>query len=157
MEPIRMLVTESAFSALRAGTFCAKHTNRLIWTLGRTMKLQTFVTAVCLITMAGCGKAAKSMPQSTIELKLAPAVERFRNDTGRYPSPDEQLSVLLRAPDGMLELWRGPYISDPQLLLDPWGTPYRFFPHSASSFTITCLGPDRMSSADDISVTTNEN
>jgi general secretion pathway protein G len=47
-------------------------------------------------------------------------LELFRIDTGRYPTAEEGLTVLL-ADTGSTDGWRGPYVRSKQQLVDPWG------------------------------------
>ena len=83
---------------------------------------------------------------------LALAVERFRIDTGRLPTPAEGLTVLLTRPPGLAE-WKGPYVK--QLRADPCGRPYLYRVGAArsgeSEFRVLSVGPDgREGSADDL-------
>ena len=59
-------------------------------------------------------------------LQLVYAVEGFHQDTKRYPRPGEGLSALLRAPQDLTESWKGPYLHNPQLPLDPWDNAYQY-------------------------------
>ena len=76
---------------------------------------------------------------------LRGAVENLRLDIGRYPSAEEGLSLLSRAPaDAALAArWRGPYLDD-ALPADPWGNAYRFELPGADShpFALYSLGAD---------------
>lgn len=58
---------------------------------------------------------------------LRGAVESLRLDIGRYPTVEEGLALLSKAPaDPVLAArWRGPYL-DEALPLDPWGHPYQY-------------------------------
>lgn len=53
---------------------------------------------------------------------IATAVNTFALDTGRKPDGGS-LDFLLRAPTGV-EGWKGPYISNADMLKDPWGRTY---------------------------------
>ena len=53
------------------------------------------------------------------------ALELFRMDVGRYPTDDEGLQVLLSAPADATN-WNGPYLHQPKISNDPWGTPYQY-------------------------------
>jgi general secretion pathway protein G len=75
--------------------------------------------------------------------ELESALERFYIHMDRYPTADEGLKVLVDAPAGADQKWRGPYIK--QLRNDPWGNPYQYvFPgtHHATSFDIWSRGSD---------------
>lgn len=58
---------------------------------------------------------------------LRGAVETFRLDVGRYPTAQEGLAVLTKAPGeaAAAARWRGPYL-DNELPLDPWKNPYQY-------------------------------
>ena len=75
--------------------------------------------------------------------ELESALERFNLHMDRYPSTEEGLQVLLTAPTGDEQKWRGPYIK--KLPLDPWSNPFQYsYPgtHNASSFDVWSKGPD---------------
>ncbi len=55
-------------------------------------------------------------------MTLRIAVERFRDDCGRYPTTEEGLAALLLDPG--IEGWNGPYILG--LKPDPWGRSFRY-------------------------------
>ncbi len=55
---------------------------------------------------------------------LAKALEQYRIDTGRYPSPEQGLAALVRAPEGETR-WAGPYLTQ-AVPNDPWGRPYAY-------------------------------
>lgn len=56
--------------------------------------------------------------------ELESALERFQVHMDRYPTQDEGLTVLEKAPANDAAKWRGPYIK--KLRPDPWGNPYQF-------------------------------
>jgi general secretion pathway protein G len=64
--------------------------------------------------------------QTQVKL-LRGAVESLRLDLGRYPTPDEGLSLLTRRPADAAQSarWRGPYLDD-ALPADPWNQPYQY-------------------------------
>lgn len=71
------------------------------------------------------------------------ALERFNVNMDRYPTTEEGLKVLVEAPSGSENKWRGPYIK--MLRTDPWGTPYQYrFPGSrhTSSYDLWSRGAD---------------
>lgn len=82
--------------------------------------------------------------QTQVKL-LRGAIENVRLDIGRYPTVDEGLSLLAKAPaDAALAArWKGPYLDDtvPQ---DPWGHPYQYALPGANSqpFALYSLGAD---------------
>ncbi|OGP83036.1 MAG: hypothetical protein A2Y95_04710 [Deltaproteobacteria bacterium RBG_13_65_10] len=56
------------------------------------------------------------------------ALERYRIDTGGYPSRREGFDALVHRPYTVSSTyWHGPYIQwRENRLLDPWGRPYRY-------------------------------
>ena len=74
---------------------------------------------------------------------LRGALQAYRLDVGRYPSTEEGLSALIRAPVEAAEFWRGPYLED-EVPPDPWNTSYRY-EHPANNlqgFALYSLGAD---------------
>ena len=48
----------------------------------------------------------------------------FRMGVGDYPTTEQGLEALLRAPASTEGRWRGPYVEE--LPMDPWGNPYQY-------------------------------
>jgi general secretion pathway protein G len=75
--------------------------------------------------------------------ELSGAIERFYIHMDRYPTTEEGLQVLVTAPAGDEQKWRGPYI---QLLrADPWGNPYKYHnpsTHRASGYDLWSMAAD---------------
>lgn len=73
---------------------------------------------------------------------LAAALDLYRLDMRKYPTTETGLKALVTAPAGAPR-WRGPYLSKPELPLDPWdnayvyqspgpgGAPYRILSYGA--------------------------
>ncbi len=73
---------------------------------------------------------------------ISAALELFKLDVGRYPSPDEGLKSLVSAPPGVPS-WNGPYLKDTAALNDPWQTPYGYrIPGRKGEFDIFSFGSD---------------
>ena len=74
-------------------------------------------------------------------LYLENAIKMFKLDTGRYPSTEEGLGVLLEN-TGSIHNWDGPYL-EKGLPKDPWGRDYLYTcPGQNYVFDITSLGAD---------------
>jgi general secretion pathway protein G len=88
--------------------------------------------------------------QAQVKL-LRGAVESLRLDIGRYPSAEEGLALLARAPadSRLAERWRGPYL-DGALPLDPWGRGYQYAIPGADGqpFALYSFGGDGKSGGD---------
>ena len=74
---------------------------------------------------------------------VAAALELYRLDVGGYPSADQGLDALVKAPAGV-PVWNGPYLPQASNLLDPWGQPYRFTaPGKHGEIDVFTLGSDK--------------
>ncbi len=95
-------------------------------------------------------KVADIFVNQTAKTALVP----YRLDVGSFPSTEEGLQALVKAPAGKGGRWKGPYLEE--IPLDPWGNPYQYrFPGSrnvnaARGYDVWSLGPDGSESADDI-------
>ena len=92
--------------------------------------------------------------QTTAETQsrmLKSALDTMRLDVGRYPTKDEGLVMLVKAPDDerISRKWRGPYLSE-DLPADPWGNPYQFEPLTGNSVALYSLGADGEAGGEDI-------
>lgn len=73
---------------------------------------------------------------------LSGELDKFRLDTGRYPTTEEGLEALRTAP-GDVEGWKGPYLTKP-VPQDPWGGEYLYeTPGTDSDYNLASLGADR--------------
>ena len=74
---------------------------------------------------------------------LADMVDRFRLDTGRFPTSEEGLYALVEEPQDV-DGWRGPYSRKREIPLDPWGFEYLYeYPGlSDDSFLLMSFGKD---------------
>jgi general secretion pathway protein G len=83
---------------------------------------------------------------ATTQIKLLRgAVENLRLDIGRYPTAQEGLILLNKAPadPALASRWRGPYL-DEAVPLDPWNKPYQYsLPgRDGQPFALYSLGAD---------------
>jgi general secretion pathway protein G len=70
-----------------------------------------------------------SVTTATAQVKmLRGAVENLRLDIGRYPTADEALGLLVKPPadPALAARWRGPYLDEANVPLDPWSMPYLY-------------------------------
>lgn len=83
-------------------------------------------------------RAARVQVQS-----LATTLDLFYFDEGRYPTTEEGLEALVRAPEGATN-WAGPYVRGDEQITDPWGRTYRYENPSAhgGAFDLYTLGGD---------------
>lgn len=83
--------------------------------------------------------------QTKANLKLLhSAVNQFHMDTGRWPSEDEGLTVLIQRPMDVVNWPPGGYLDTTDLPKDGWGRDfiYERYPESGRPFVIKSLGAD---------------
>ncbi len=74
--------------------------------------------------MNALGQGQTKTTRSQIEM-LATALDNFRLDNGRYPTEQEGLEALVKAPEGMVN-WNGPYLRKKKVPVDAWGFPFHY-------------------------------
>jgi general secretion pathway protein G len=98
---------------------------------------------VALVGPRFFGQLSKSKQQTTraqIE-SFRKALDAYRLDVGRYPTPEQGLEALRRRP-GTEAKWNGPYL-DKDVPLDPWGKPYVYRPSAdGKEVELTSYGED---------------
>ena len=74
------------------------------------------------------------------------ALEAMRLDINRFPTMEEGLQLLVSPPTDskILPRWKGPYLDDANVPVDPWGNPYQYSVPGPSGqpFALYSLGPD---------------
>ena len=75
---------------------------------------------------------------------LGSALKMYVVDMKVYPSTEDGLEALLKAPEDerLARKWAGPYIDGNKLPLDPWGNAYAYAAEGPQSYTIVSHGPD---------------
>jgi len=93
------------------------------------IELIVVISIISLLVVFVAPKMFRKLEQAKKDLVIPrmklveDALERFAINCGRYPDDSEGLGVLLSAPEGLAEKWRGPYLKIKQLL-DPWDSPF---------------------------------
>jgi general secretion pathway protein G len=73
---------------------------------------------------------------------IVAALELYKLDAGHYPSAEQGLGALVKAPASD-PAWNGPYLSDAAALNDPWGKPYAMkAPGDHGEVDVYTLGSD---------------
>lgn len=101
------------------------------------------LAATIIPQFIGATQEAKVGAAKAHVAELESALERYYVHMDRYPSQEEGISVLEKAPANEASRWRGPYIK--QLRNDPWGHPYQYRrggPHHPNSFDLWSRGAD---------------
>jgi general secretion pathway protein G len=87
------------------------------------------------------GGAKSDTAQLQIE-EFGAGLDLFHLEVGRYPSTDEGLEALAKAPPGV-QNWNGPYIKKRDVPSDPWGNPYVYkYPGDNGDYDLYSLGRD---------------
>ena len=116
-----------------------------------------------LATQKQSNEAATEEPlneETVAEMQLANLkvqINKYKSDVGSYPSVFDGLNALLEKPASVAsKRWKGPYLNNSQLPLDPWEKRYEYKVEankSTAGFTVSSAGRDGISgNADDITV-----
>ncbi len=91
--------------------------------------------------MKALGGAKSDSAKIQIE-EFGAALDMYHLEVGRYPSSDEGLESLVKAPSNAGK-WNGPYLKKNQVPPDPWGNPYQYkAPGQHGEFDLYSLGAD---------------
>jgi len=89
---------------------------------------------------AQIGKSSTKVARAQIEA-LGQALDQYRIDVGRYPTPEQGLAALREAPPNVPQ-WRGPYLKR-DVPMDPWGQAYVYAqPGKHGEYDLSSLGND---------------
>ncbi len=124
---------------------CFKRTRKV----GGFTLLELLVVLVILGLLAGLVAPRMFANISKSEVKIAraqisaleSALENYRLDVGRFPSSEQGLNSLDKAP-GSEPRWAGPYLKK-SVPLDPWGNAYQYrMPGERGDFDLFSFGRD---------------
>lgn len=95
------------------------------------------LSGVVTLSVSGYLSAAKQGIAKTEIAKICQAVESYHSVTGRYPTNEEGIEVLVETsdlfPEGLLE----------RMPIDPWNKPYQYnYPGHNSTFDVISFGAD---------------
>lgn len=86
--------------------------------------------------------SSKTQTAQVQSKNIAAALNLFKLDAGRFPTQQEGLPSLVKAPATMPD-WNGPYLPDQSALTDPWGRPYLMrSPGEHGEIDVYSLGSD---------------
>lgn len=86
-------------------------------------------------------KAERTAARDQIDA-LSKALDTYRLDMGSFPTTDQGLGALTKAPSGATR-WKGPYLKK-EVPLDPWNNPYQYKApgNNGQPYEIRSLGRD---------------
>jgi len=99
------------------------------------------------------GDAKFQIAELFVKSSIKVPLQQYSMHMGDYPSTAEGLQVLITPPGGKADRWRGPYLSENKLPLDPWKRPYQYrYPgtHNKNGYDVYSLGPDEVENENDI-------
>lgn len=99
------------------------------------------------------GDAKVTTAEIFVKQSMKVPLTSYRIHMGDYPSTAEGLQALIAPPATRSDRWRGPYLQEPKLPVDPWGRPYQYrYPglHNKDSYDLFSLGKDGQESDDDV-------
>jgi general secretion pathway protein G len=72
------------------------------------------------------------------------SVAQFKMDTGRYPTEEEGLSILIEPPSDVTGYQPGGYIDSTEIPLDAWGNEFVYiaYPESGKPYVVVSYGAD---------------
>lgn len=113
------------------------------FTLVELLVVMVIIGLLATLVAPGIIKRLGQSQQKAARAQIAvieQALDQFRLDTGRYPTTQEGLNVLLTNPG--IDAWDGPYVKA-SILKDPWARPYNYqFPGTHGDFDIYSYGRD---------------
>ncbi len=105
------------------------------------------LASVLITNLIGRAGQARVDLTSTQIRQLEQALEMYKLDNGRYPTEEQGLAALVRAPTSDPALRRynpGGYVKA-DAITDPWGMKYQYKRpgvHNTHSFDLSSVGPD---------------
>jgi general secretion pathway protein G len=126
------------------------HRNRAIRAFGKGFTLLELLVVLVILgslatlvgprLFANISKSETKVARAQIAA-LETAVENYKVDTGSFPTTEQGLIALEKAPASESK-WAGPYLKK-SLPLDPWGKAYQYkSPGEKSDFDIFTYGKD---------------
>lgn len=137
-----------------------KKSRRNAFTLIEILIVIALIALLATVGIGGLGQIFEGqkskIAQEVVNQGMKIGLVAYKLDIGNFPSSEEGLNALIKAPAGKESRWRGPYLEAAEIPLDPWGNPYKYrFPGTknvsgARGYDIWSLGEDGTESPDDI-------
>ena len=110
-----------------------------------------FIAAFVSVALLASGGARPLAAKGAMKA-IGSGLEKYRTDTGQYPTTDQGLRALVASPAPKPAKWNGPYLAGGETLLtDPWSRPYVYRGPVApsTSYVLRSTGPDGADGTDD--------
>jgi len=140
-----VLARRSASGALRAFTI---------------LEILVVLAIIGMLVGLAVGNFGKILDQSKediasmfVKSSIKVPLQSYSMHMGNYPSTAEGLQALITAPGSKADRWRGPYLQEAKIPLDPWKNPYQYrFPgtHNKDGYDVFSFGPDGIENENDI-------
>ena len=128
--------------------------NRAAFTLLEVLLAIAMISLLAFIVVTNVDKTLTggqtSITKSFVNGSLSTPMMTYKLAMGRYPTTEEGLNALLKAPEGTEDRWAGPYVRD--IPKDPWGNDYQYAcpsTRSRDAYDIWSMGPDGKNNTDD--------
>jgi general secretion pathway protein G len=98
------------------------------------------------------GGAQVTTAELFVKETMKTALTTYRISMGDFPSTADGLQALITPPSSKADRWRGPYITDAKIPLDPWGEPYQYaYPgkRNKGTYDVWSKGPDKQDGTED--------
>lgn len=122
---MRSIIRAARHQRRSARRFIGDETGATLLEILVVVSIIALLAAVVGPRVVGYLSRAKSTTAALQIDNLKLGVQLFYVDLGRYPTDDEGLAVLLRAPANAPD-WQGPYLESAEALEDPWGRDYLY-------------------------------
>ncbi len=110
------------------------------------------LAAMVVPSLVGRSQQARvTAANADIRAAIGSALDVFEMDTGAYPTTSQGLEVLLKEPDDVTG-WRGPYLKETKVPVDPWGNEYVYKSpgeHEGLPYDLVSYGKDGKEGGDD--------
>ena len=98
------------------------------------------------------GDAKKDIVKIFVSQSMQAPLTVYKIHMGDFPTTAEGLQALITPPANKADRWRGPYLVDSKLPLDPWQEPYQYrYPgvKNKNSYDLWSKGPDKTDGTED--------
>ncbi|HZL46605.1 MAG TPA: type II secretion system major pseudopilin GspG [Opitutaceae bacterium] len=98
------------------------------------------------------GRSQQDVTKLFVSQSMQAPLFAYKMHLGDYPTTAEGLQALITPPANKAERWRGPYLQENKLPVDPWGEPYQYrYPgvKNKDRYDLWSKGPDKTDGTDD--------